>query len=515
MWLPVGHTFERNNTVDAIVKDSKYRNIRIMAGNSGAQSDGDFNPWMTALQSATDPEGGVNYPLFQFGAACWYFAQKLADQFEADGKPQIPIGLADTAVGGQRIEEYMDNTTISKCSDRLGEDIPQWDGVLFGKLVVPFLDMTVKGFVWYQGENNMGGTKGNAIANVGYGCEMVDLVQSWRTKWSLVPGTTDPDAPFGIVTLASSGSEGGPNMGAMRWSQTGNYGVLPNPLIPNSFLAQAYDLDDPWGPNEGPCIKEWQCCTVGNAHVTYNATACNLGTNNNPKMCDKACAAATGTEPVMGGIHPRDKKPVGDRLGLAAYNTIYGGTGPATGPTISGCEVQGDSLVVQFNQTLLRGDTVIIQPYNATLNMSYLEVMTDPTIFCVEVRKVNESCREHCDLYCPTWAGGSSITNNSALDGSDSQGWQPLNITLAGSSAVKADLTPLGSKPPVAVRYAWGLSECCDKSDPKLYVDYPCGPAPCPIMLGSKDFPANPFIAKINNGKCECIAPQTCDGTVG
>eukprot|EP01043_Picozoa_sp_COSAG02_P090043 COSAG02_NODE_26948_length_620_cov_1.191939_1_plen_36_part_10 len=36
--------------------------------------------------------------------------------------------------------------------------------------------MTVKGFTWYQGENNMGGTKGSALANVGYSCEQKALV---------------------------------------------------------------------------------------------------------------------------------------------------------------------------------------------------------------------------------------------------------------------------------------------------------------------------------------------------
>ena len=47
-------------------------------------------------------------------------------------------------------------------------------------------------------------------------------------------GTTDPNAPFGVVTLASSGSEGGPNMGAMRQAQTGSY---VSPLgLPPSFV---------------------------------------------------------------------------------------------------------------------------------------------------------------------------------------------------------------------------------------------------------------------------------------
>ena len=62
---------------------------------------------------------------------------------------------------------------------------------------------------------------GNAAQRIGYGCEMVAMVELWRKSWSASPGTTDPLAPFGIVTLASGGSEGGPDIGGMRWSQTG------------------------------------------------------------------------------------------------------------------------------------------------------------------------------------------------------------------------------------------------------------------------------------------------------
>lgn len=277
------------------------------------------------------------------------------------------------------------------------------------------------------------------------------------------------------------------------------FGVLPNPAIPNSFVTQAYDLDDPWGPAEGPCFSDWECCGR-----TVNVTKCNAGTNNNPAMCDKACAAYQDTV-SHGGIHPRDKKPVGDRMGLSAWVTAYGGKGPATGPTLAGCTVTGDKLEVRFNTTLLAGDEVIVQQYNQTLNMSYLEVQTDASLFCVEVVKVNNTNT------CPSWAGGSSVTNTSMLGGPD-VGWMPVNMSLTSTSAVTGDLSSLMGAAPTAVRYAWGTSECCDKTDPKLYVDYPCGPAACPIMMKTAPFPANPFIAKIVDGKCECVAPQTCDG---
>jgi hypothetical protein len=46
-------------------------------------------------------------------------------------------------------------------------------------------------------------------------------VSTYRALWSAVPGTTAPDAPFGIFTLAAGGSEGsGKNMAGIRWSQT-------------------------------------------------------------------------------------------------------------------------------------------------------------------------------------------------------------------------------------------------------------------------------------------------------
>ena len=69
------------------------------------------------------------------------------------------------------------------------------------------------------------------------------------------------DAPFGIVTLASSGSEGGPDMGAMRLAQTAGNGVLPGPPgsgMEHTFLAQAFDLDDKWGPGAGPWYDHYR-----------------------------------------------------------------------------------------------------------------------------------------------------------------------------------------------------------------------------------------------------------------
>jgi hypothetical protein len=87
---------------------------------------------------------------------------------------------------------------------------------------------------------------GNSATKVGYGCDQAALVSLWRSKWSSSSATA-PLARFGLVTLAAGGSEGaGAHMAGMRWSQTANYGTLPNAKMPNTFLAQGYDLGDPW-----------------------------------------------------------------------------------------------------------------------------------------------------------------------------------------------------------------------------------------------------------------------------
>jgi hypothetical protein len=112
-------------------------------------------------------------------------------------------------------------------------------------------------------------------------------------------------------------------VGAMRLAQTAGYGVLPSPDVPNTFMAQAYDLDDQWGApawgrlachhnNEGkpclappfhqPCFVEYACCPVGSGVHGYNATTsaktCNA---TRAKLCTNACAASAATPEYMGG----------------------------------------------------------------------------------------------------------------------------------------------------------------------------------------------------------------------
>jgi hypothetical protein len=49
----------------------------------------------------------------------------------------------------------------------------------------------------------------------------------------------------------------------------------------------------------------------------------------------------------MGGIHPRSKIQVGERLATAYVNSIAGGKATHTGATLSGCSADASSLHCQ------------------------------------------------------------------------------------------------------------------------------------------------------------------------
>ena len=230
------------------------------------------------------------------------------------------------------------------------------------------------------------------------------------------------------------------------------------------------------------------------------------------------CKSSPGEK--KGGIHPRTKKPVGERLGTAAFNIVYGGKGAHTGPTLSGCTYGSTSLTIEFNSTLLAGDTLEVRkippivPSSSSLlgkgemssagSQLYLQI--NASLFCIEQYPAKNSTGGNAGYnICPEWAGGDGKT--AAGTPLDTQ-WINVNYTKATDNSITVDLAPLNGSVPTAVQYAWGVVDCCDHSDPNLYVTHGCAAA-CPLM-SSSNLPANPFKAKIVGGKCECVAPQVC-----
>ncbi|KAM5132008.1 sialate O-acetylesterase-like [Mantella aurantiaca] len=207
-----------------------------------------------------------------FSAVCWVFGRLLARRL------MYPIGLVESSWGGTPVEAWSSENALKKCgltSETQSQLFNIFGGpckysVLWNAMIHPFLNMTIKGAIWYQGEQNTG-TNPNL-----YNCTFPALISDWRLKFhegSL--GQTDPSFPFGFVQLSTNQkSQQKDNFPDIRWHQTADYGYAPNAKMPNTFMAVAMDLGDEMSP--------------------------------------------------YGSIHPRDKETVGYRLFLGARNIAYG-----------------------------------------------------------------------------------------------------------------------------------------------------------------------------------------------
>lgn len=498
MALALRFTYARNQTIAAIKKSgigstSMASAIRVtgLLGNMNADQ-----PWVTlgtavgGVNNGTMPSYG-EIPLDQFSSTCAYFGIELFSALNTaaaapahSGKDGvIPVGLVHTAWGGSMIEEWLTDEAIATCN---GVAIGDNNENLFDTNVKPYLGMTLAGWVWYQGENNCGGLHGNVGTESqppsGYACMMAALVGLWRKAWSVEANTTDPQAPFGVVSLSSHDSEGAPDMASFRWAQQGSYGALPNQAMPRTFMAHAFDLQDPWNGNTGSCAER---PTPSPAAQMFDCT----------------------TPWYMGpGIHPRLKSPVGQRLALGAMKAAYGQGDGVSGGTIKGCD---------FSQ---RGADSA-----STLTLRF----SMPGGRKLTVRDYNQSS--------PVYSATSVLVNNTnSSAGALGPLWLPTHIKLdkSDSNAVTVDLAQaagaigLPEITPLAVRYAWGGTDpsagsdtpngddvsCCE-GDGK---DQPCLPAQCPLLADEPrapfgKLPVDPFIAQItSDGKCLCPEPQVC-----
>lgn len=593
MWLPLRNTFAHGQSLSDAAR-GKFGNVRLLDAREWDRAVP--GRWLTAEAAATTmvptsapaPSGertnATGPALSQFCASCYHFAEALTHEHSALGLTPPTLGLICVASGATQIQQWAPPNALSRECKHAGGGGPS----LWPTHVEPLTGVRIKGWLWSQGEHNLqtNMVSGNSAGGYGYGCMLPALVRIWRRAWSAAgPNGTEPLAPFGVVTLhPRAGWFGARDFGGFRWAQTANYGSLPNAAMPNTFLAQAYDLHDPWAspqPSSGGSCLMWACCgAVNGCHHAgcgrYNREKCAAATatRGGGAACAGYCAALGTTSMFtaqMGGLHSRLKKPIGERLALAALGAVYGvGSKPTSGPTISGCLVEGDALLLSFDRRRLGSDEVVLQPYSMTPGHegSRLQVLTDAALLCLQpmqrCRAAASAARPAtCDVkerewFCPRSLSGAALLP-SAPEGKEGRegrerreaawsdgahvpplddftpmgaqrlaayapptdagyedAWVSLNLSRASPTQLSVDLSPLRGKRVVAVRYAWeapiGLERlCCDEHDPQVGLSRPCEAARCPIM-SSGGLPANPFLARLVNGRCKCVPPQNCDG---
>lgn len=200
-----------------------------------------------------------------FSAVCWLFGRHL---YETLG---YPIGLVESCWGGTPVEAWSSLKALKQCGlEKNGTEVPfKKNSVLWNSMIHPFLQMTLKGAIWYQGEANAGYHKDK------YNCSFPAMINDWRNAFhQATGGQTAIDFPFGFVQL-STFEKGPVNNGfpEIRWHQTADTGFVPNKRMHRTFMAVALDLPDEKSP--------------------------------------------------YGTIHPRDKQDVAERLSLGARAVAY------------------------------------------------------------------------------------------------------------------------------------------------------------------------------------------------
>ena len=240
-----------------------------------------------------------------FSNVCYFYGRNIHHLLETKKGEGVPVGLIGTYWGGTADELWSSPDALRKCLDPAtgptGEDGQLWNG-----MIVPLLNTTIKGAVWYQGEADSGHPGGKYDA---YNCTFPAMIADWRKKWSEgTKGQTADDFPFGFVQLNSVGNASvydspaddavngalSPHSGyaGLRWSQTASYGTAPNPSQPNVFMAVSLDTPDRPSPFHAP---------NGNFDKGFN-------------------------------VHSPFKQPVAARLARAGLSLVYGIDVDTTGP---------------------------------------------------------------------------------------------------------------------------------------------------------------------------------------
>jgi sialate O-acetylesterase len=164
---------------------------------------------------------------------------------------------------------------------------PSTPTVNFNGMIAPIVPYSIRGVIWYQGENNSG--RGLEYREL-FPC----LITDWRGQWNHASDGMQGEFPFLFVQLPCNG--------------------------PDSTAV----ADSGW-----PWLREAQFMTLKVPH-TGMAVTIDVGDPNN--------------------VHPKDKIDVGQRLALIARKVVYGENLIASGPLYHDFKVEANGQVrVNFN----------------------------------------------------------------------------------------------------------------------------------------------------------------------
>jgi len=190
-------------------------------------------PWVVASNKSVSNGARFGY----FSAVCWFFGKNVYDSL----KGKVPVGLVSNNWGGTRIEQWVPPAVTAPCGHNS-------TGNLYNAMIHPYTvgPMALSGFIWYQGESDLGGDPGQPGANQNYSCTQTEMIREWRRVMQA------GDAFYGVVQLSTwfpKSAGAGDLLAELREQQMASGAVLKN-------FALATNADWGSGGNIHPIYKQ-------------------------------------------------------------------------------------------------------------------------------------------------------------------------------------------------------------------------------------------------------------------
>lgn len=215
---------------EIIATSSKWKGIRVAT----VEKNGQLSP-VEDCECTWEISSPENAP--DFSATAYHFAMMMNTVLD------IPIGIINCSWGGSTVEGWLSREIVSNYSDiNLDKDIRNEDGhnwwhylspiIMYNGMLKPLQNYTIKGFLWYQGESNVG--KHDTYAE-----RLKTMVELWRKDWGI------GELPFYFVEIAPFGSTEFNFSAFLREAQFKAQSIINNSgMISTNDLVDYYEKDN-------------------------------------------------------------------------------------------------------------------------------------------------------------------------------------------------------------------------------------------------------------------------------
>lgn len=306
MHLPVRYMIEGDKMMRAASND----NVRIFQQRT---VDETWRKGVAPTPQEDTPDGhwlaaSSEQNVAECSAVAYSFAVSLFAALNTNGHA-VPVGVMNTAVGATGILSWMSREAMESDAELRAKFPASWNTgdwkdyhqpwsqptALFNHKIAPLANHAVRGFLWYQGEAD--GSLGEAGAGF-YRKALTTLIDDWRRHW----------------------------------------GGKPRPFILSQL--HAYDKD---GKMPADQLDSWAYLR----EAQFDAAQARMPAAAIPNY-DLALTWNVGGFAYKSPIHPLDKKPLGERMTLAARALTYGEHVSFQGPVFDHLSWNSNRLVIHF-----------------------------------------------------------------------------------------------------------------------------------------------------------------------